>query len=79
MCRFDPDLFSRFSLISLLIFIVYHVYIHYIQLTENKAGAFMSEKLPLYEKLISDIKTKIERGVYRTGAKVDWLSQLCPR
>ncbi|MBN2643802.1 MAG: GntR family transcriptional regulator [Victivallales bacterium] len=39
----------------------------------------MNEKLPLYEKLICDIKTKIERGVYRTGEKVDSLNQLCQR
>ncbi len=39
----------------------------------------MSDKLPLYEQLINDIRTKIEQGFYRTGEKVDSLNQLCQR
>ncbi len=37
------------------------------------------ESMPLYQKLVVDIKERIEKGLYRTGEKIDSLNLLCTR
>lgn len=40
----------------------------------------MAESIsPLYERILDDIRSKIEQGIYRTGEKIDSLNQLCAR
>ena len=51
------------------------IYKHYIQ----NAVEHMAERQPLYEHLMQDIKSRIERGTYHTGARIDSLNMLCKR
>gem|GEM_PF-1469146 len=53
---------------------IYYVYIQYKQI-----GLAVDSESPLYERILKDIRAKIEQGIYRAGEKIDSLNQLCAR